>query len=111
MKRSVGMDIVEVRRFRILAQNKHASFLQKSFSKRELEYCFAYKDPAPHLAGVFAAKEAAAKAFGAEKFPFIEFEIRRTKHGIPEVWRRGKRLSIAISITHSRTMAAAVAVR
>ncbi len=105
----IGIDMVEVSRFKILARTPWHPFLKKSFSTRELDHCFSHADPAPHLAGIFAAKEAASKALGARRYPFIELEIRSAKDGMPEVWKKGKKLAVRISITHTSRMAAAVA--
>ncbi len=109
LRQKVGIDMTEVARFRPFIRNKKHSFLQKAFSQKELAYCFSYKNPAQHLAGIFAAKEAAAKALGADRVFFIELEIRHTPEGAPEVWKKNRKLSIAISITHTDTLAAAIA--
>ncbi len=39
-------------------------FLQRIFTEGEIAYCTRRRDPVPHLAGRFAAKEAAMKALG-----------------------------------------------
>lgn len=109
--RGIGIDLVEISRFERFANDSEAAFLKKVFSAREIGYCFGYKDFAPRLAGTFAAKEAASKALGVDRFPFAELEIRRTKKGAPEVWRKGKRLSVKVSITHTDSIAAAIAAR
>jgi len=69
---------------------------------------FSYKDPAPHFAGTFAAKEATRKA--TAKYPrFSDVEVRRTKQGKPEIWVCGKRSrSLLVSITHTKTIACAI---
>src|SRR6185503_6923121 len=41
-----------------------ARFESRLFTPAELEYCRHHKDPVPHLAARFAAKEAAFKAIG-----------------------------------------------
>lgn len=110
MLKKAGIDLVEVARFHPFVHNKKHSFLRKAFSEKELTYCFSYKNPAVHLAGIFAAKEAVAKALGADTVAFIELEIRHAKGGAPEVWRNDCKLPIAISITHTDAMAAAIAV-
>jgi len=109
LRQKVGIDVTEVARFRPFIRNKKHSFLKKAFSKKEVAYCFAYKNPAVHLAGIFAAKEAIAKALGADNTAFIEFEIRHTPSGAPEVWKKNRKLPIAVSITHTNTLAAAIA--
>lgn len=105
----VGIDLVDVKRFKKFNKDKESSFLKKVFLKGEVDYCFKYKDPSVHLAGSFAAKEAVSKALGVEKFPFAEVEIRHRPDGAPEAWHKGKKLSVKISITHTDTVAAAIA--
>ena len=110
MNNGAGIDLVEVARFKSLCSKSKQYLLQKFFTEQELAYCFSFKDPAPHLAGLFAAKEAASKALGVHEFPFIELEVRHTAEGAPEIWHEGNVLAIRISITHTKAMAAAVAV-
>ena len=106
----VGVDITEAKRFRTLLKQKKLHTLSKLFSSLELDYCLSYKDPAPHLAGTFAAKEASQKAMGDFSSPPHLLEIRRTKDGKPEVWVSGKRSKyLLISISHTLDTAIAVA--
>ena len=106
----VGIDLVAIERFRDALAQKKDQFLHSTFSGIELEYCLSYSDPAPHLAGTFAAKEAVRKATG-ESGAFSDTEIRRSAGGKPEVWLRGVRApSILLSITHTETDACAVAI-
>jgi len=102
----IGIDMADIARFRALSR----SSLVKLFSKREIARAKMYKDPAPHLAGMFAAKEAASKALGTKQFPFFTLEIRHAKDGAPEVWKDGKKVRVSVSITHTRSLAAAIAV-
>lgn len=105
----IGIDIADISAFRAVVRNKKDRFLQNTFSTEELQYCFSYKDPAPHLAGTFAAKEALRKATG-DRTPLQSFEIRRAESGKPEVWIKGRRLKpFMLSISHSKTAACAVA--
>lgn len=108
MQHMVGIDVVEVARFLPMLGEKSNAFLEKSFTATELEYCFSRSNQAEHLAGHFAAKEAASKALGIEKYPFIEIEVRHTVHGAPELWHKGIRLPAAVSISHTATVAVAV---
>lgn len=106
----VGIDLADVARFRHAAENKDSHFLHKVFFQSELDYCFSHADPAPHLAGIFSAKEATSKALGVHKVPFAEVCVCHDREGKPEVYRGGKRLAVSISITHTDTVAAAIAV-
>ncbi len=107
--KKIGFDIVEVSRFRKHTKNTGDHFLRKIFSKKEIAYCFTYSDPSAHFAGIFAAKEAASKALGIDKYPWIEIEIRHMKNGKPIAYKKNKRLPIDISISHTKNIAGAVA--
>ena len=108
----IGIDITEIGRFRSLIKQKKLHLLDKMFSKAEREYCFSYADAATHLAGTFAAKESVIKSQENAPMPITSIEIRRQKSGKPEVWIRGRRSkSFLISITHSRDIAVAIALK
>lgn len=108
-KKVAGIDMVKIARFAQFTTPEDA-FLKKVFSQNELAYCFSYKDTAPHLAGHFALKEAASKALGTDKYPYIEIEVFHEKNGAPYVCHKGKRLPLAVSLSHTETDAIAIAV-
>ena len=60
----IGIDVAEIGRFRTSKMRRGERFVSNIFSKHEQDYCFSYRDPAPHLAGTFAAKEAVRKIYG-----------------------------------------------
>jgi holo-[acyl-carrier protein] synthase len=105
--RKIGVDIVDVVRFKFASREE--PFLQKVYTPQELDYCFSYKDPSTHLAGMFAAKEAVSKALGTEKYPAIRIEIFHEKNGVPKAYSDGKPLRVSVSISHTDTVACAVA--
>lgn len=103
----IGIDLAEKKRFRQLVKKQH--LLDSLFSKHEQTYCFAHRDPIPHLAGTFAAKEAVVKT-GAGPFRIVE--IRREEGGKPYVRIGGRRSrSILVSISHAGALACAIAIR
>src|SRR5213593_1876368 len=62
--RGIGVDVVKVERL-MQALGRFGSRMEnRLFTEAELEYCRRHKDPLPHLAARFAAKEAAFKAIG-----------------------------------------------
>lgn len=115
----VGIDIVEIRRIKE-AMEKHANFIDRLFSKNEIEY-FKVRNLRPEfVAGRFAAKEAVVKAMGTgfSGFEIKDIEIDRTASGKPIVVLRGKAKMIAqkcgnykihVSISHSLDNAIAYA--
>ena len=108
----VGIDAVEISRFRTVLRMKNDRFLENTFTKVEREYCFSFRDAASHFAGTFAAKEAVRKTSGLVKTPMNKIEIRRHKSGKPEVRLSGRRSkSHLISISHNRSIACAIAMQ
>lgn len=73
----VGTDLVELKRFKKKITNS-SSILKKLFTPAELQNC----DPA-HLAGIFAAKEAAIKALSLTSGSWLEMEVNYQESGKP----------------------------
>lgn len=106
----LGIDIVDVRRFRAMLRAGGKPFIVKYFTEVENEYCSGHSDPAMHFAGTFAAKEAVQKTLIKSLSP-KDIELRHARSGKPEVWLRGRRMPrILISISHERSAACAVAI-
>ncbi len=61
---SVGLDATDIPRVEETLHRFGERFLHRVFTDSEISYCMRHRDPAPHLAARFAAKEAAAKALG-----------------------------------------------
>ena len=62
--RGIGIDVMKVERL-VAALERFGERMEKRlFTDAELAYCRGHKDPLPHLAARFAAKEAASKAIG-----------------------------------------------
>jgi len=57
---AIGTDIVKISRIEKLSLDN--KFVDKIFSKKELDYCNSYKNFNTHLAGKYAGKEAVKKA-------------------------------------------------
>ena len=62
--RGIGIDVVKTDRIVQLLERFGERMEKRLFTDAELEYCKRHKDPLPHLAARFAAKEAAFKAIG-----------------------------------------------
>ncbi len=115
----VGVDLIEIERVR-RALVRHAGFRTRCFTEAEREYCDSRPNPAQHYAARFAGKEAVGKALGfgvARRFAWREVEITgRPKPSVRlsgRVRERAQELragEIELSMTHSRELAAAVAV-
>src|SRR5919108_258002 len=118
----VGIDIIEVERIRASHERFGERFLKRILRPEEIAYCFSHAQPAPFLAARFSAKEAISKAFGTgigAQLGWQDMEVRRKESGEPYVIlhgagqtlleRRGGR-AVLISLSHTQTYAAAVAV-
>ena len=115
----VGLDLIEIGRVR-RALDRYPSFRERCFTDAERAYCDSRPNPAQHYAARFAAKEAVGKALGfgvARAFAWRDVEIAgRPKPdvhlgGRVEKWAERVRAGrIDLSMTHSRELAAAVAV-
>jgi len=117
----LGLDLVEIDRVRDSLRRHGESFAKRILHADEDAARVATTEGATHLAGLFAAKEAVMKALGTGMAgaAFQEIAILNRPSGEPYVRLSGRALETAskrgirewhISITHSRTMAAAVAV-
>jgi len=116
MKLSVGTDIIEVARIKKVIDSKGIKFLERMFTKREIEYCESKKEQKyQSYAARFAAKEAIYKALSnkLDKYTWKDFEIINSYKGKPEVCLHIeiKELnSIEISISHCKAYAVAYAI-
>ena len=114
----IGVDLIEIGRVRDALARHGDGFRERCFTAAEQAYCDSKPNPAQHYAGRFAAKEAVGKALGSGVyFTWKEIEIRgRPKPGVELTGRTAafaERIGagrIELSMTHSRELAAAVAV-
>ena len=116
----VGIDIIEIERIKS-AVKKNDKFLERMFTKKELEYYELKNFKMESIAAGFAAKEAVLKALGTglRGFTWKDIEIMRLKVGKPIVRFSGAVKEfvedngigeIHISISHSKKFAVANAV-
>ena len=111
-----GIDLLEIDRLE-RALDRRPRLAQRLFSAGELAYARSRARPGQHLAARFCAKEAVAKALGLSAWSPRDVEILSGAqaatvelHGraAAEAARLG--VTVAVSMTHSRSTAAAVAV-
>jgi holo-[acyl-carrier protein] synthase len=58
----IGIDLVEINRFKERPYSTNQSFYTKIFSEDEIDYCLKFSDSYRHFAGKFALKEALIKS-------------------------------------------------
>ena len=108
-----GVDITEVTRLREAVEKWGEEFLNRIFTKEELENAKTRGSLYQHLAGRFAAKEAVFKALGDAKLNWKDVQILNDKEGKPRcviLNGRGKKIDVHISISHVKNYAVANAI-
>jgi holo-[acyl-carrier protein] synthase len=118
----IGTDIVEIDRIREAYERHGEGLLKRICTPAEIAVVNDHRDPIPHLAGRWAAKEAVAKAlgtgFGAD-CAWTDVEILRNPQGAPVVALHASGRETAdklgikrvhVSISHERSMAVAFAI-
>jgi holo-[acyl-carrier protein] synthase len=112
----IGIDVLEVERLE-RALERRPRLAERIFTDGERAYAAGFSRPGLHLAARFCAKEAVAKALGLEVWAWRDVEVVATD-AAPEVRLSGAAAARAaelgrapaISLTHTRMTAAAVAV-
>ena len=117
-----GIDLIEVTRIRSSHEKFGERFVQRILRPAEIAYCLAHRDPAPHLAARFAAKEAISKAFGTglgAQLGWQDLEIGRRESGEPFVilhgggellFRQRGATRLHLTLSHTQQYAIAMAV-
>lgn len=111
---SVGIDIEDINRFDKYSTDKKNRFLEKIYTKSEIDYCFSYKSPAKHLAARYCAKEACVKALtklGIKDVYYNQIEVYRDNFGGVSIRLLNKKkyskIFMELSLSHSKDTAVA----
>lgn len=100
----LGIDIVEINKFKKITYSKKPSFYKKIFLPSEIEYCLKFKEPSEHFAGKFALKESVKKSIN-KKVSFLEIETYH-KNSKPEIRLNNfKEYEFLASISHDNEYA------
>lgn len=119
MKVLCGTDIIEIERVKEAIEKLEDNFLNRVFTKKEIEYCKSKKKQKyQHYAGRFAAKEAIFKAVSEllnnkYEINWKDIEIINNENSKPQANLKLKLQSIQnidISISHCKQYATAIAV-
>lgn len=89
----LGTDLARSGRFRRLLAAGKNGVIERIFTPGERAYCLRQKDPAPHLAARFAAKEAFLKALGLglrDGLSWQDMDVVRNDLGQPSLRLRGR---------------------
>ena len=117
----IGTDIVECARIAKMIEKHQELFIDRVYTRVEIEYCSKRKAAVQHYAGRWAAKEAILKALGtgwAKGISWTDIEVRNEMGGQPRVRLGGGArevceakgiAEILISISHCSEFATAYA--
>jgi holo-[acyl-carrier protein] synthase len=118
----LGTDLIEIERIQVSMDRFGERFLERVFTAGEIAYCMRKRQSAESFAARFAAKEAGAKALGtgiSRGVSWKEIEVRREMGQRPTLHFNGRAGELAkamgvrrvqLTLSHSRTVAIAVAV-
>ena len=96
----IGVDLVRIPRMREVIARWDERVLRRVFTEEEIAYCRARRDPVPHFAARFAAKEAGMKALGTGLrlgVKWRELEVRRERGSAPTLILHGRSREIGVS--------------
>ena len=106
---SVGIDIIDVNRFRDMPFEIKSSFYKKIFHENEINYCLKFKDPYTHFAGKFAIKEAIIKSI-SKKENFINIITDHNNDKPTAIISGKKEYRFLISVSHEKNYAMAMVI-
>ena len=106
----IGIDIIEVSRFRRKKYEENKNFYKKIFVKSEINYCLKFKNSAERFAGKFALKEALIKSID-RKIRFSEIETSHLKSKpIVRIKKSREKYNFIASLSHENDFAVAVVI-
>ena len=106
---NVGVDIVDIERFRKKQYNKNKKFYEKIFTDSEIKYCLSFKNNEEHFAGKFAIKEAVKKSI-REKISFKEIITSHNNSKPTIILKKELNYRFLVSVTHEKDFAIAVVI-
>jgi holo-[acyl-carrier protein] synthase len=98
--KGIGVDLVKIPRMRDVIARWDERFLRRVFTEAEIAYCRSRRDPVPHFAARFAAKEAAMKALGTGLrlgVKWRELEVRRERGQAPRLVLHGRSRELGLA--------------
>ncbi len=106
---NIGIDTINVDRFKKKEYAKNKKFYQKIFTNSEIKYCLGFKNSSEHFAGKFAIKEAVRKSI-KEKIPFNKI-LTMHKNSKPRIILMLKlNYEFLVSVSHEANIAIAVVI-
>ena len=105
----IGIDIVNINKFRNKHYKDNKKFYQKIFLDSEIEYCLKFKNSSEHFAGKFAIKEAVIKSL-KKQIEFLDI-ITEHKDSKPIVkLKMENEYDFFVSVSHDKDYAIAIVI-
>lgn len=108
-KFGIGIDIVEVNRFREKPFSENKQFYKKIFSDSEIEYCLNRNDPSESFAAKFAIKESVIKAIN-EQVELLDILTENVNLKPTISLLNNRSYNFLVSVSHEKLFAIAVVI-
>jgi len=106
----IGIDIVNIEKFKKKSFVKNKNFYEKIFSNKEIQYCLKFKNSHEKFAGKFALKEALIKSIN-EKIFFLKIETSHiNSKPVVKLLKLKKKYRFLASLSHDGNYAMAVVI-
>ena len=110
MNEGIGIDIVDIKKFKKITYSSKPHFYEKLFLKSEIDYCLRFKNSAERFAGKFAAKEAILKSVSG-KISFLDIEtLHSNDKPIVKLRNKKQKYNFLVSISHEKNFAISVVI-
>ena len=107
---AIGIDIIDINRFRDFPYEQKTSFYNKIFQPSEINYCLKYKEPFPHFAGKFALKEATKKSINENIYISKIETSHKQSTPIIKLFDSEKKYIFRASISHEKDYVIAIVI-
>jgi len=107
----IGIDIVNVTRFKKIPYLSKPGFYKKIFLPSEINYCMRYRNSYEHFAGKFAIKEAVIKSIDEKLSPLkIKTSHANSKPKVEILDKKFRKFVFIASISHDENYAIGVVI-
>jgi holo-[acyl-carrier protein] synthase len=103
----IGIDIVEIQRFKEKPYETNSNFYKKLFHVSEIKYCLDHAPPSQHFAAKFAIKESVIKSLN-KKINFLNILIDYSNSKPTVTLIDDSSYAFLVSVSHEKSHAIAV---
>lgn len=108
-KINIGIDIVDVSKFKTIPFSNNKSFYTNIFDDDEINYCLKFNDDYRHFAGKFAIKEATQKSINI-KIPILNIITSHIENSPVVKLRNNNDYDFRVSLSHDQLFTIAVVI-